>query len=261
MSTPAPTARRRKNRERFLIGGGSVAALLLCWEVAGRSGLINPRFASYPTRVLSAGWALMTDGGFAAHVYVSLAEFAIGFGLALAVGIPLGMIMGWSGTMRYLLDPPVMALYATPRLALLPMLVLWLGVGMESKIAVVFIGAAIPILVNTMAGVREADSSLVQAARSYCATRLDIFVQILLPGSLPAVMSGIRLGLGRGLLGVVVGEMYAATRGVGHLIITYGNAVRMDSLIFLVCLVSLFGYVATTLVRSVENRLRNWRVS
>lgn len=246
-------------RTRMVVGATSVLIFLAAWEMLARSGLVNAYYTSRPSLVMQTGLEIIGRGELADHGYISLAEFFAGFLLALGVGIPLGLIMGSFRNLRYLLDPPMIALYTTPRLALLPILVLWLGVGMESKIAVVFIGAVIPILVNTIAGIREADLSLAQAARSFCATQTDIFIKVLLPGSLPAVMTGIRLGLGRAVLGVVVGEMYVSTKGIGYQIMSYGAAVRVTHLIFYVVLVSFFGFATTTLVRAIENHLRRWK--
>ena len=202
-----------------------------------------------------AGLEIFRSGTLASDAIVSLSEFGAGLALAVAVGVPAGLVLGTFPTLRYLLDPPVMAIYATPQLALLPIFVLWLGIGMASKIAVVFIGASIPIVVNSMAGVRQVDRSLVVAARSFCATRLDVFLKVILPASLPAVLIGIRLGLSRAVLGVVVAEMYVSQEGIGNQIMRLGSAFRVDQLLFYVLLVSAFGLGATTAVRSLEERM------
>lgn len=250
---------RNAKRSRLLIGALSVTTFLVGWELMAQWDLVNAYYTSRPSLVFTTGIEILSKGNFWDDASISLIEFSVGFTMALVVGIPLGMIMGSIRNIRYLLDPPIIALYTTPRLALLPILVLWLGIGMESKIAVVFIGAVIPIIINTIAGVREADFFLIQAARSFCASQKDIFVKVLLPGSLPAVMSGVRLGLGRAVLGVVVGEMYVSIKGIGYQIMHYGAAVRIDHLIFYVTLVSFFGFTTTALVKSVENRLRKWK--
>jgi len=240
---------------RATIGVSAVALFLAAWEIAPRLGIVDPFFTSLPSRVLLAGVEVLRSGTLAHDVLVSLTEFGSGFALALAVAIPLGLLLGAFPTLRDLIDPPVMALYATPQLALLPIFVLWLGIGMGSKIAVVFLGAAIPVVVNTIAGVRQVDRSLVLAARAFCATRRDVFVRVILPAALPAVMVGIRLGVSRAILGVVVAEMYVSQNGIGNQIMRLGSAFRVDRLLVYVLLVSVFGLAMTTLVRRLEERL------
>ncbi|MFI5179325.1 MAG: ABC transporter permease [Vicinamibacterales bacterium] len=237
---------------RALVSSVTVAIFLVAWEIAPRVHLVDPFFTSQPSRVLAASLDIVRGGTLPHDAAVSLSEFAAGFALALAIGVPAGLLLGTFPTLRFLLDPPVMAIYATPQLALLPILVLWLGIGMESKIAVVFIGGVIPIIVNSMAGVRHVDRSLVVAARSFCATRRDLFVRVILPASLPAVMIGVRLGLSRAVLGVVVAEMYVSQEGIGNQIMRLGSAFRVDHLLFYVLLVSVFGLTATTMARKLE---------
>jgi len=205
--------------------------------------------------VIAAGFKIVSTSGFLHDVYISLSEFVIGFALAVALGVPLGLLLGRFPVLRYLLDPPIMAIYATPHLALLPIVVVWLGIGMQSKIALVFIGGFIPILVNSMAGVRAVERSWVVAARSFCAGEWGVFTKVILPASLPSVILGIRLGVSRGVLGVVVGEMYQSQAGLGNEIMRYGSEFRTDYLLFDVVLVSLFGFAAASAVRALEERL------
>jgi NitT/TauT family transport system permease protein len=242
-------------RSRALVSAASVALFLAAWEVAPRLGLADAFYTSQPSRVAHACLDVVRDGTLGRDAYVSLSEFAGGISLALAVGVPLGLMLGAFPVLRDLLDPPVMAIYATPQLALLPIFVLWLGIGMASKIAVVFLGAVIPIVVNSMAGVRQVDRTLVVAARSFCATRRDVFVKVILPASLPAIMVGIRLGLSRAVLGVVVAEMYVSQEGVGNQIMRLGSAFRVDRLLVYVLIVSVFGLAATTAARKLEERV------
>jgi NitT/TauT family transport system permease protein len=240
---------------RLPIATASVALFLVAWEMAPRLGLVDPFFTSRPSQVVGAAVDVLGSGTLLHDATVSLSEFATGFALAIAVGVPLGLLLGTFETLRFLFDPPIMALYATPQLALLPIFVLWLGIGMSSKVAVVFIGASIPIVVNSMAGVRHVERSLVLAARSFCATRRDVFARVILPASLPAVMIGIRLGLSRAVLGVVVAEMYVSQDGVGNQIMRLGSAFRVDRLLVYVLLVSIFGLAATSAVRRIEERI------
>ncbi|HLK51542.1 MAG TPA: ABC transporter permease [Bryobacteraceae bacterium] len=240
---------------RTLISTLAVAAFLAVWELAPRIGAVDATFTSRPSRVLAAGLDIVATGGFLNDVSVSLAEFAIGFGLAIVIGVPLGLLLGRFPVLRHLLDPPIMAIYSTPHLALLPIIVVWLGIGMQSKIAVAFVGGVIPILVNAAAGVRGIERSWIVAARSFCANRWDVFVKVILPGSLPGVILGVRLGLSRAVLGVVVGEMYQSQAGLGNKVMRYGSEFRTDYLLFYVLLISLFSLAATTAVRTLEEKL------
>jgi NitT/TauT family transport system permease protein len=246
---------------RRLVSTLSVLGFLTVWELAPRLGLVDPRLVSQPTRIFAAGLGVLREGGLASHLGTSLLEFVLGMSLALALGLPLGLLLGSSRKLRDFLDAPIMALNAAPRLALLPIFVVWLGVGLEPKIAVVLAGAVVPIVVNAAAGVRGVDRSLVTAARSLGGRRLDVFLKVLLPGAVPAVIAGIRMGLGRGLLGVVVGEMYASQSGIGHLILSTGAAFQVDELLFYTLLVSAFGVALTSAARRLEERLRPWSVS
>jgi NitT/TauT family transport system permease protein len=239
----------------LLISSLAVLAFLVAWEVVPRAGMVDVAYTSDPSRVMAAGLAIVRGGGFLHDVSVSASEFAAGFALAIGIGVPVGLLLGTFPVLRYLLDPPIMAIYATPYLALLPIVVVWLGIGLESKIAVVFVGGVIPILVNSMAGVREVERSWITAARSFCAGKWDLFAKVILPGSLPAVIMGIRLGLSRAVLGVVVAEMYQSQAGIGNEIMRYGSEFRTDYLLFYVLLVSLFGFTATWGVRALEERL------
>ena len=240
---------------RVFVSTLAVLAFLMVWEIAPRAGLVDATYTSQPSRVIAASLEIVRSGGFLQDVSVSLSEFAIGFALAIGIGVPLGLALGRFPVLRYVLDPPIMAIYATPHLALLPILVVWLGIGMQSKIAVAFVGAVIPILVNSMAAVRGVERSWVAAARSFCAGEWDVFIKVILPASLPGVIMGIRLGVSRAVLGVVVAEMYQSQAGVGNEIMRYGSEFRTDYLLFDVLLVSVFGFTATWSVRALEERL------
>ena len=242
-------------RSRAAVSALVVALVVAAWEVAPRFGIVDPFFTSQPSRVALACVDVLRDGTLPRDAWVSLSEFAAGMALAMAVGIPLGLALGAVPILRDLIDPPVMALYSTPQLALLPIFVLWLGIGMPSKIAVVFLGAVIPIVINSMAGVRQVDRGLVLAARSFCATRVDVFTRVILPASLAAVVIGVRLGLSRAVLGVVVAEMYVSQEGIGNQIMRLGSAFRVDRLLVYVLLVSIFGWSMTTLARKLEERI------
>jgi NitT/TauT family transport system permease protein len=243
---------------RWAVSCLSVASVLAAWELAPRAGLVDVTYLSQPSLIVRSGIGIIATGALWRHAAVSLQEFFAGLLLALLIGVPGGLALGSSRRMRRFLDPPIMALYAAPRLALLPVLVVWLGIGLASKVAVVFIGAVLPIVINGAAGIREVEASLVLAARSLGAHRIDLFTKVLLPGSLPAVMAGVRLGVGRGILGVVVGEMYVSQVGIGNQIMQLGSSFQIDQLLFYTMVVSVFGLAATTAVRRLEERWRPW---
>jgi len=250
-----------KRYYRPMVSTLAVLGFLLLWEVAVLQGWINGRFTSQPTQIWRAALVIFAEDDFAVHCGVSLLSFALGFVMALAVSIPLGLYLGVSRWGRLFLEPPLMALYTAPRIVLLPILIVWLGIGLGSKVAIVFLGAVFPIMVNTMAGVRGADPRLSTAARAFGATRMDIFLKVLVPGSLPAILMGVRLGVGRGVLSVVVGEMFVSEAGIGHQIMTYGQAMQFNNLLVYAFTISLFGYGLTVALRMLEDRIRSWRPS
>lgn len=237
----------------------SVLVFFVAWQIAPELGLVNGRFTSQPSRVFVAAIDVLTSEKFYGHARVSLIEFVFGFSLALVMSVPLGVLLGTSRYARYLLDPPLMALYIAPTLILLPIMVIWLGIGIASKVAVVFLGAIFPIIVNTMAGMQEADSGLIRTGRSFGANKFDIFLRILIPGALPSILMGVRLAVGRGVLGVVVGELYVSEAGIGHQLMVYGQSMRIDLLLVYAIIISAFGYTMTSLVGMLESRVQTWR--
>jgi NitT/TauT family transport system permease protein len=246
---------------RATISTLSVLLFFIAWQVVPGLGWVNAQFTSQPSSVALAFVEVIRTDNFLYHTQVSVTEFFLGFALAVAVSIPLGVLLGTSRYARYLIDPPLMALYMAPTLILLPIMVIWLGIGMASKVAVVFLGAIFPIIVNTMAGMREADPKLIRAAQSFGANKLDVFMRILIPGALSSIIMGMRLAVGRAVLGVVVGELYASEVGIGHQLMAYGSAMRVDRLLVYALVISLFGYALTSLVRLLEVRVQNWRTN
>ena len=201
-----------REHSKARLGLISVVVFLGFWEFVVATGLVNPLFCSSPTRILGT-YGHLWQVGLANDIAVSGKEFVIGFALSLLVGIPLGILMGWFKPVEALLDPVVTVFNATPTVALTPLLIISLGIGIQSKIAIVFVGAVIAILINTAAGVRTLDPTLLKAARSFGASNLQIFRTIALPGSVPYIATGMRLALGQALIGIVVGELYGASAG------------------------------------------------
>ncbi|HTE84916.1 MAG TPA: ABC transporter permease [Dehalococcoidia bacterium] len=244
---------------RLILGSAGIILFLAFWQWAGTSGVSNPLFTSSPTRVIQAFFALAAKGELGNDIIVSGEEFLIGFGLALVVGIPLGIVMGWYKPLEALLDPLVNFFNATPRVALLPLMIIWLGIGPNSKIAIIFAGAVFSILINTISGVKNLDETILKAAHSFGATDVQIFRTVALPGSVPFILTGMRLGLAHALVGVVVGELYASTAGLGHLIAIAGNTFQTDKMFVGVVIIAMAGLTFTALFARIESHFQSWK--
>src|SRR5262245_56924518 len=215
-----PAARPRQTfYERYdaaILGGGAVLIGLAIWQaVWSYTGWISPLFFSGPSAIAKAFWTSLTEGNLLADLAFSGKNFAIGFGLALISGVVLGVIIGWYRRVRLILDPFLNALYAAPRIAMMPLIIIWFGIGMWSKVFIVFLSAFFPILVNTAAGIRNMDRDLLRAARAFFASDWQIFKTLAIPGSVPFILTGVRQGVAVGLIGVVVGEMLGSSEGIG----------------------------------------------
>jgi ABC-type nitrate/sulfonate/bicarbonate transport system permease component len=160
----APTTSRWRRNENFVLGTISVIAFLIFWELSAVLGWANPLFTSSPSRILAAGYEMFRDGSIWPDLAVSAQEFVLGYGLAIIVGVPLGILMGWYSRLNAVLDPFVNALYATPRIALMPLIIIWFGIDLSAKIAIIFLSTVFPILVNTMTGVRTMERDFVKVA-------------------------------------------------------------------------------------------------
>jgi NitT/TauT family transport system permease protein len=259
-AAPAPPS-FWKSHENLLLGSVSMLAFLGLWELSTALGWVNPLFTSSPLRIVRAGYDMFADGSIFEHLEASAQEFAAGFGLAIVLGVPLGLLMGWYSRLNAVLEPFVSALYATPRIALLPLILIWLGIGLASKIAIVFLGAIFPILVNTITGVRTVEADFIKAARSFGANDRQMFLTVVLPSSVPMLLAGLRLGLGHALVGIVVGEMYGATKGLGFLIATAGARFQTDRVMVGILIIAACGIALTELFRVIERRFERWRPS
>lgn len=248
-----------RDYERLVIGVGTLLALLLVWELFGRSGFVDPLFVSSPSRVALAGVGLLQEPEFWNDLRVSGTEFIIGYGAAAIVGVLIGLAVGLSKRLDYLLAPFVDTLNAVPRVTLLPLIIIWFGIGIWSKVAVVFLGAVIPILINTHSGVKTNEARFVRVARSFSASRFKIFSSIVLPGTVPFIFTGLKYGAGRALLGVVVGELYASTAGVGHVIADAGNTLQTDVVFFGVLIFMVTGLVVVNILDRLERHFERWR--
>jgi len=245
--------------ERLIVGGGTLACVLIVWELVARFGVLDPLFISAPSRVARAAYTLFAEGEIWPDLKVSAPEFLLGYVLAAAIGIPLGLATGWYRRLSYVLSPFVDTLNAVPRLTLMPLIVIWFGIGIWSKVVVVFLGAVLPVLIAAHAGVTTNEARFIKVARSFGASQLKIFTSIILPGTVPFIFTGLKYGAGRALLGVVVGELYAATAGVGHMIGNAGNTFQTDVMFFGVLMFTAAGLLTVSALNWCERRFETWR--
>jgi NitT/TauT family transport system permease protein len=201
----------------------------------------------------------LAQDGLWTDIAVTLTEFALGFGLAVIIGIPFGILLGWNRTFQAVFDPFVTTLYSVPRIALMPLLILWLGIGLTSKVAVVFLGAVFPIIVNVFTGMRTLDEALVRCARVFGANDRQVLRTVALPSSVPFMIAGIRLGVGRGLVGVIVAEFVAAQAGIGHMMNRAGATFQTDKVFVGVILLAILGLTLTAILKQLEDRFDTWR--
>jgi len=248
------------NQEKKILGTVSVVLFLAVWELVGNVyQWINPLFMSAPSLILKAAIELCRSGEIWNDLYVSGVEFFWGFILSVVVGIPFGIAVGWYKRAAYIFDPFVNAMNATPRVALLPLIIIWLGIGILSKVGIIFLGSVFPLMINTRDGVKTTPINLLNAAKSFGASQWQIFGSVVLPSTLPFILTGLRLAVGRALIGVFVGELYAATAGIGFMVTVAGATFRTDKVFVGILIFIIVGLVGTNALDRVERRFDKWR--
>jgi ABC-type nitrate/sulfonate/bicarbonate transport system permease component len=248
------------NQEKKILGTVSVVLFLAVWELVGNVyQWINPLFMSAPSLILKAAIELFRSGEIWNDLYVSGVEFFWGFILSVVVGIPFGIAVGWYKRAAYIFDPFVNAMNATPRVALLPLIIIWLGIGILSKVGIIFLGSVFPLMINTRDGVKTTPVNLLNAAKSFGASQWQIFGSVVLPSTLPFILTGLRLAVGRALIGVFVGELYAATAGIGFMVTVAGATFQTDKVFVGILIFIIVGLVGTNVLDRVERRFDRWR--
>jgi NitT/TauT family transport system permease protein len=248
------------NQEKKILGSGAVIIFLVIWELVGNVfQLINPMFMSAPSLIAKAAIGLFSSGEIYNDLYISGTELLGGYLLSAVVAIPFGIMVGWYKKMSFVFDPFINAMNATPRVALLPLVIIWLGIGILSKVGIIFLGAVFPILINSRDGVKTTPHNLLTAARSFGASEWMIFKAVVLPSTVPFILSGLRQGLGRAIVGVMVGELYAATAGIGFMITVAGATFQTDKVFVGVLIFALAGMLGTEVLARIEKRFDKWR--
>lgn len=259
----AEASRLRKfylNQEKKILGTVSVAVFLIAWELVGNTfQLINPMFMSAPSLVWKAAVQMFGSGEIWNDLRVSGIELSAGYLLAALFAIPFGIMTGWYKKMSFVFDPFINAMNATPRVALLPLVIIWLGIGILSKVGIIFLGAVFPMLINTRDGVKTTPQNLLNAARSFGASEWMTFKTVVIPSTVPFILTGLRLGVGRAIVGVMVGELYAATAGIGFMITVAGATFQTDKVFVGVSIFALSGMFLMELLTRLERRFDKWR--
>ena len=249
-----------RSLEQILWSSCGIVAVVVLWQVGAVTGFLPTRYTSSPTAVLAAAARLLASGELIHDTSVTLFEFSVGMAAAVGVGIPIGLAAGWYRRFQYAVEPYLAALYATPSLALLPLLVLWFGIGIRSTTVLVIISAFFPIVINVMQGVKTVDVALLRMARSFGAGQGRVFREIVLPATVPFLASGLQLGVARGLIGVIVGEMYAASNGgLGYMIAVSGSTLAVDQMFVAVVIITAIGILLLGATRMLERRLQHWK--
>jgi NitT/TauT family transport system permease protein len=248
----------RTLRRNHLAGVLSVIGGLLLWEVASRFLVANALFLAAPTQIIAAVYELSLSGEMGRHVGVSSAEFALGYVIASFIGIGFGFGMANSARFKQALQPWISGFYATPTIALAPLFILWLGIGIWSKVLVVIMLVLFPVTINTEAGLRQTSERLIEMLKSFGASGRQIFFKVSLPSALPFILAGLKLGIGRGLIGVVVAELFGSRAGLGRLISQSADTFNMPELFAGVIVLAVAGITMTAGFTLLERKLVPW---
>jgi len=258
-ATAGSRAVRALTRPRVLRSLISLVFVLGGWELVGQFVLTNKLFFVPLSDVLRALVELWEKGELQRHIGASFKAIGYGMALAIVIGVAFGIVMGASRTVADYTEVYLNALYSTPLVAIAPLLILWLGIGIASKIAVVFLISVFPIVISTASGVRNVEHHYLDVARAFGATRNQIVAKVMIPAALPFVLTGVRLAIGRAIVGVVVGELFGANAGLGYLIYTSGQTFDVPSLFAGVLCLAFAGVSLTWMLQKLEARLVRWK--
>ena len=254
-SIAAPRVRSKS----WIIRLVSIVVVLAAWEIGGRR--INPLFMSYPSAIVRAGITMLESGELMVALASSLQTLLVGFVTASVIGIVIGLLIGRYRSVDAATDWLINALYATPLIAIIPLVILWFGLGDSAKLFIVTILAVFPVLINTASGVRNIPRSLIDVGTAFAANERQVFLKIIIPAVTPFIMTGLRLGIGRAIIGMVAAEFFTAITGLGALIVKYGNQYDTASMFVPILILMLLGVALTSLVRKFEEMFAPWRAN
>lgn len=257
----APSGPTRAEKTKALLYTGAPliagAVFLVAWEIAGR--LTDPILFAPPTEVAESFVSLTASGRLPEALVVSLQSLAVGFVLALVSGLAIGIVLGLNPTLARVVEPYIDAIYATPRVVMIPLVILWFGVGFWGRLFIIWIGGVVPIIFNTAHGVRNSRRDLVEVAESFQASKWQTVRHVILPGAVPYVMGGLRIAAGRLLLGVVIAEIFLDLTGVGGIIQTESAYFRTDNMLVGVLVFAVLGVLMMVAFDLLEKRFSAWK--
>lgn len=261
---PEPSAAKRwrwrvADRLSGWLGVIGIIGFFVSWELATRFAILNPFYFPPFTQILAKGFELFASGAIWEHLWFSLTNFSIGFVISVALGVILGIPMGWYKNLCKTFDPLLSGIYATPLIALLPLIIMLFGLGPVSKIIMTILAAVFPVLINTMVGIANTDHRLITMARAFGAKDRTIFIKVSLPGSLPYIVAGMRVALGRALVYIVVAEQYGAATGLGYLSSVAAQRFQMAAMFVPIVIIAGLGASLNELLKTLENRLEKWK--
>ena len=239
----------------------SVVGVFAIWEIVARFDLIGAGFfLTPPTEILVELWDWTASGDIIIHLQTSLYEIAVAYALAVAVGVVIGLLIGFNRLVRNLLEPTVAGLYSTPLLALTPLFIVWLGIGVTSKIAIIFFVVVFPVIINTAAGASEVEPSHIDVVRAFGGGKLDVITKVRLPSAVPYIIASMRIGISRAIVGVFVAELFGARAGIGYSISTAASAFNIPRMWAGVVVLSVMGILASGAMSRLERRIAPWKV-
>jgi NitT/TauT family transport system permease protein len=256
-----PLSRWYRRNERAVLSAAGIVSFVAAWQIGADAGAIDNFFFSSPLDILTAGMAEVQKARFWEDVKISSIELGLGTLIALVTSVPIGIAIGWYRRVSLTFDPWLNFFNALPRVALIPLVVLWAGLGVEMKTIIVFFGGFFSIVLPTVEGVRTVDRQFLDVARSFRAPQRLIFTSLVIPGTLPFIVSGIRLAVGRVLAGVIIAEFYAQTSGLGVMIARSAATLQPDRMLFGVLIFTILGIGLTEGIGIAERYFQRWRPS
>jgi taurine transport system permease protein len=259
MDDAAPRMSFSTRYRKALLGGLSVVLFFAAWQAIFLVVPFDPLFISKPSLIASGLVDLITSGDLFRNLAVSAVPFLYGFSAAVVIGVPLGIVMGWRVRVGYALDPLMTVFYASPLVALAPLVVIFFGVGVGGKTLIIFFLSVFPFIFNAYAGVHAVDRLLINVVRSLGGSERDLYFKVIFPSILPYIVAGARIAVGRALIGVLVGEFFAASEGIGYAISRFGDIFALDRMFACIIVIMIIAVVLTEGIRWTERTAFPWR--